>query len=422
MSFDPRDLVLPPFVECPYCRQETFGVIGVYGDHYRQRCRSCLKPGRGLPAVRVDLPPIRKKVLYLDQFALTYAMYQLDPTLDPDRTQRSSRWSKVADLIANLVSAQLLVCPSSSFHIDEALPFARGAELRKLWAGLSASSSFEDPGRIETLQLRRALIEVLEGRQPTWMNAIVDPVIDPDPHQWSERLQLFIGLDFYAILQDEIRRFRDRRAESLRAVFLRWAAERPTFEQVYREEIASVGPMHLRMAAAYEDNVRAFFAGIGELPVENTSVHRTRELIRLCADRGFEQQAALRAVVDFLTTESSVEASPKMRVRAGLYAALARKAASGMSVSRLNDGMTPDFEMIATVAPYCDAILVDSFCAGLLNEQPLREWMSEFGVAVLSANDPDGVEQWLEQLRQTASDKHLGLVKQVYNVDFGRAS
>lgn len=417
VRIDPRDFILPPFVKCPFCGDDAFGVTGVYGNHYNRRCRSCLQPVGGHPSARENLPATRKKILYLDQFALTYAMYQLDTSLDPARTERTRQWARVTQLIDTLVQAQLLVCPSSSFHVDETLPYDRSDELRRLWAGWSTGCAFKEPTKIETLQLGRLLLDRLDGRSPTWQSAIDDPVIDPDPHRWSERLNIFVGLDLYSILKDEIARLRAARAKGLREVFERWTVDRPTFGSVYAEEVASLGSAHLRMTADFEDAVREFLDHGGEPPRESVAAERVGKLIGLGRARGLEQSEALSQVVEFLSTPGAYGPAPKVRLRAGLYAALARKAASGMSIDNVNDGMVPDVEMIATVAPYCDAILVDRFCAGLLREEPLRSWMLEYGTDVLTAGDLPGVEEWLAHLAREASVEHLELAKHVYDVD-----
>src|SRR5690348_16734239 len=59
--FDPRVFILPPFRDCPSCgREGTYGVLMISGVRYTRRCRECWH------ADHYPLPPLEKKVIYLD--------------------------------------------------------------------------------------------------------------------------------------------------------------------------------------------------------------------------------------------------------------------------------------------------------------------------------------------------------------------
>ena len=48
--------------DCPGCKaQNSFGNVDIYGDYVSKGCKRCRYKER------VNLPPLRKKVLYLDQ-------------------------------------------------------------------------------------------------------------------------------------------------------------------------------------------------------------------------------------------------------------------------------------------------------------------------------------------------------------------
>ena len=78
-KFDPRDLISPPFIICPKCNQELFGVISIRNNSYSRRCKNCLYPVGTNRTADYYLPNLNKKVIYLDQFAISEMMKVLNP-------------------------------------------------------------------------------------------------------------------------------------------------------------------------------------------------------------------------------------------------------------------------------------------------------------------------------------------------------
>src|SRR3954464_2383075 len=70
---DPRDWISPPFIACPFCGAEEFGVLMITRSSYVRRCRACMKDEQ------FGLPALAKKILYLDQFAISKLMKVLHP-------------------------------------------------------------------------------------------------------------------------------------------------------------------------------------------------------------------------------------------------------------------------------------------------------------------------------------------------------
>ena len=61
-----------PFKTCPQCGAQEFGVYGVHGCMYRRRCRACWH-GAEFP-----LWPLSRKIIYIDQFAISDMMKTLN--------------------------------------------------------------------------------------------------------------------------------------------------------------------------------------------------------------------------------------------------------------------------------------------------------------------------------------------------------
>jgi len=63
--YDPTVLIQPPFIVCPHCGADVFGVAFIQGHYFFRRCRECWH------SQQYRLPPIQKKIVYLDQFAIS---------------------------------------------------------------------------------------------------------------------------------------------------------------------------------------------------------------------------------------------------------------------------------------------------------------------------------------------------------------
>src|ERR1700704_113806 len=58
-------LELPPFRKCPKCKKESFGTLSVDGTVATKRCKDCRYSHGEV------LPDVDKRVVYLDQFAVS---------------------------------------------------------------------------------------------------------------------------------------------------------------------------------------------------------------------------------------------------------------------------------------------------------------------------------------------------------------
>ena len=73
MRIDPRDFIMTPYLKCPKCGAQEFGVLSVRDTRCERRCRACLNLGTQ------RLPAIAKKIVYIDQFAFSNIMKTLCP-------------------------------------------------------------------------------------------------------------------------------------------------------------------------------------------------------------------------------------------------------------------------------------------------------------------------------------------------------
>jgi hypothetical protein len=113
---DPRDLIAGPFVRCPNCGEEQFGIHIVGGRSYQRRCRNCWH------GARFALPDLSRKVLYVDQFVISNMMKALDGTHPRHQaTAADPLWRTLFERLDRLVKLQVVICPPSDVHRSESL-------------------------------------------------------------------------------------------------------------------------------------------------------------------------------------------------------------------------------------------------------------------------------------------------------------
>ena len=131
---------------CPGCGKESFGNVDVYSTYVLRGCGACKYKEK------VQLPPIRKKIMYLDQAFLSHAFRGKD-----------ARFIGAASRIEKLAALQLLVVPYSSVHEDETHQWEECDELFKFIKATSRGHEFLPAYDVESIQLDKAFDAWLAG-------------------------------------------------------------------------------------------------------------------------------------------------------------------------------------------------------------------------------------------------------------------
>src|SRR5262249_50404659 len=88
------------------------------------------------------LPRLIKKVIYLDQFALSNIMKALNPNTDAYKKGMDSFWITLFKKLYRLVQYQMIVCPNSEVHEKESRVSSYFTALRRMNELLSGQVSF----------------------------------------------------------------------------------------------------------------------------------------------------------------------------------------------------------------------------------------------------------------------------------------
>jgi transcription elongation factor Elf1 len=411
---DPRDWIRPPFITCPFCGAEEYGVLMISGSGYVRRCRACMKDEQ------FRLPALAKKVLYLDQFAISKLM----KVLHPDHRERVARrgeeeerfWLGLFERLDRLVKLQVLVCPSSSMHWEESFPARDYEALRRIYEHLSGGVSFLDPGSIKRGQVNHAFREWLDGK-PSEPPLAVDRVTHGEINAWTDRLQIRARLDPDADFADELRALRERTHDGLKQQVERWrSGARRGFHDYFDDEISAYGPLILRGYAERMTVVGSMMLGLTPFDPE-VALNTTEAQILVTAlkgrleERGESIDDALSAVRAFLCSEKLRDV-PFLRISCGMFAAMAVEASIGQA-PRPDQGMISDINVISTLLPYCDAMFIDNRARRYL-EIAREQVPLDYATLGFSEASRDELLRWLDELEGSVPQAHRELIEEVY--------
>src|SRR5271163_861838 len=100
-QFDPRAMISPPWRKCPSCGNDKYGVHIISGSRLLRRCRDCWYKQE------YQLPELRKKIIYLDQFVISNLMKLKNPTTKGHASVAAdSFWTELHDLLLQLRQLQ----------------------------------------------------------------------------------------------------------------------------------------------------------------------------------------------------------------------------------------------------------------------------------------------------------------------------
>lgn len=332
---------------CPGCGYERYGNVMVMGSFVLRGC------GRCKYSVRVPLPPIHKKILYLDQPFFSGAFRGGD-----------QRFVDLADKIERLSSLQLLTSPRSFAHDAEAVQWDRGPQLIEFIKRTSRGHKFDEGYNVEQAQIMKGFKAWLDDGPVEYVREPGD-ALPRDLHKWNG----YMFIDIRRPLGDpaEMREKKEKSAQMLVGFFDEWRQSRSTFEQDVASELAAV-------AKIYRDSYTDYFVRVGsgdvmamfDAPIFSMVFDRMRHY--LPKEMDITQQ--LPKCAEFFRSEHFA-ALPYQYIRSRSGAMLKQKVKQGAYVNRDKalaavGGFFYDIDHIGHYAPYCDAIAMDQPMAELM--------------------------------------------------------
>lgn len=416
-KIDPRMFITHPYITCPKCkREDSFGVLMITGSHYTRRCRECWFDET------YKLPEIQKKIIYLDQFAISELMKVADKSIGKQE-KLDPFWRILYDKLDSLVRMQLIICPNSNFQQEESLLYTYYQALKKMYEHFSYNTSFLDSSTIKRFQLVDIFQEINGIERNEGLSA--KHVLDSRVFDWQDRFIISVNFDYPQKEIELAKEQRNKIFDGLAVVFQRWQGEKDKkFDDWYREEALSWGKAKITKYVERILRQRDYLQSGSEMTNDEMIASAFSEessiisSLMVYAGNGLSTEEKIKKVLTFLLSEQATQA-PFNKIGSLLWACLAHQAAHGGRKEPPNIGMGNDIEMISTLLPYCDAMLVDGEMYNLLNQGMVKKQLEMYKTNIYSIGKSyrDSFIGYLDDIYRNASKEHIDKLTEVYGKD-----
>lgn len=408
----------PPYIKCPFCGDISFGINNIGDLYYTRRCCRCWRPSGSESSSKYPLPPPKKQVIYLDQFAISNMAKAL--LHDPAKSQNFRHmkfWVSLFDKINILCNGQLIVCPYSGSHMDESLLCEGHNELKIMYEALAHGIRFKPLHLIERMQLCNHATSWINGLTEIDLRFDRQSVIFGKIDAWQADYYFTFQRQWLIDSKEVKRKSKERISGKLGNIFARWQTEKnKSFWDWFDQESMGYGKAIFEESLGYIKTRRDISAA-GRLPASDELTKPLvfdffDDVLQIFMSSGLRDAALYEKIKDYFLS-SELKNLPHNRISALLWAAIARKAASGQK-RPMSKGMRADVQFISDLLPYCTAMFIDKECHGLLTEEPLAKEISRFGTRLFSLNNKEEFIEYLEGILANATPEHLAALEEVY--------
>ncbi|MCX6170143.1 MAG: hypothetical protein NTX65_12430 [Ignavibacteriales bacterium] len=376
-------------------------------------------PSRDEPEQLYFLPPLNKKVIYLDQFAISEMMKLLNPNTDAYQENKIDPfWKLLFEKIERLCKLQLIVCPDSYYHEDESLVTPFYKELKRIYELFSHGITFSDSMDIKIAQFLNHAEKWIKGDDFNKIDLDASDVVSDDINSWQSRLIITLETDYKVDWIENIKRARESTHEIMKNLFDEWTLiENFSFQSFYEKESKSYGG---KIFHDFLDNIKLYAQNDSSLIPKIINNPFTSILFRgfenIFKNNNVSEKDLLPRIIEYLNSDI-FDSIPYVKIYCLLITALARKAKSGQKKPP-NRGTVNDISIVSYILPYCDAIFIDNGCEALLYENPIPSMISEYNTQIFSQNKKDKFLEYLDEIEKSMSVTHYNYVKSVYGEEF----
>lgn len=427
-----RDFISGPYKNCPNpeCLAEnSFGVFMPISES-RSYSRECIKCWH---KEHFDLPKIKKKIVYLDQFIISNLVKLLDKSHPSHKQIKADAfWEQLFIKLEKATKLQAIVCPDSFYHRDESM--TAGIEfkfMKRLYEHFSSGKTLHPSIMIEKNQISHHFEAWLGGGKANFAFEPQDIAFERDLHSWSVGLMVSVGGNPYPGQIEGLHKTNAITREQLKEVWVRWQREKEVgFVERIKEETSGLWKGFVsaekqfterrnnamaRMAAGenYEMDLDDFLP-----PMSNDILE---ELMRLARTKGLQGSQILETIVRYFSDVDSLLEIPQIRISSVMFAGWAHRAANG---KKNPPKSTADVQFISSYLPYCDALFVDKESAALLKEfpkgTPPKFRLTEFNARVFSLGNKEQFLDYLDQLVADIPTEQMEILKDMEGEDYGK--
>jgi len=419
-----KDFIHGPYIKCPKCGKNSFSVSIICDHHYFRRCTECFypDPSKGEKGVKYPLPKLNKKVIYIDQFAISNMMKFLNPSVKShEKVKADIFWGKLFEQLNTLCKLQLIICPDSDMHETESLLAPYYKSLKRMYELLSNGISFQSHETIKLFQIIGQFNIWIGDTKEYDLN--VQDIVSKNINAWQDRLNISINRDNPQSLIEESRINRDKVDDYVKDIFIKWQKEKnKDFDYWYKVERKSIAEELIKSYQKNLDRLKKMSYGLipfkpgAFLPGFANKVLYV--IIKRLKRKGISEEKDInKKLNEFLCSETFEDVS-YIKISSMLYAAMARRANKGKKEPP-GRGFLNDVEVISTLLPYCDAMFIDKECRSLLLEKPLCDNIT-YDTKIFSPKNKGEFLAYLDRIRQSTSEAHLKVVEEVYGSNWAK--
>lgn len=418
IKIDPKMFISPPFRQCPKCGQpDSFGTLTVNDDSFSRRCFNCRYTDS------IPLPELNKKIIYIDQFAISNMMKALNKKTEANKKGRVDIfWHTLFEKLDRLCKLQLINCPDSHIHTDESLMTGYFKELERMYELLSHGVSFERSETIQEHQICEHAFNWISGHPEKPISLDVHKVIHGKINAWQDRLIISMDRNITESWIEDIRKSRNIVCAEMAELFKTWQSEKgKSFKDFFDSECRG---FINELISSYMDRLKRLqniSQGKAHMTINDVFPNSSYRMIKAVFDTfeiaGIPKEKVLDRTIEYLNSDY-IKDIPFLKISAMFYAAIARKATAGQKKPP-GQGMSNDISIISVILPYCDAVFIDKECHSYIREKPLCDEIN-YGTRIFSLSNKNEFLEYLDSIEKSASEDHIFWVRQAYGDDWGK--
>lgn len=378
---------------CPKCSTPgAFGNVMVRPDHVLRGCMRCDY------SERLRLPPLSKKIIYLDQFFFSAAF-----------RERDARFLEAAELIKRATAKQVLLAPFSSIHEDETHQW-RGFDgrnkddLMQFIKATSRGHEFEPNYRVEHDQILNAFESFLENR-PSDFPIDRRLALRSDVDHWEDYFRIDVGG-----YRGNIELIRDLKNQSIDGlindVFPAWRNSTSTFNEHVQKERRDAAKFYLQFYFDYLKRIAAGdYTAMFDSPIASMIVQDMLHVL----PKEMEFTEKLRRINEFFASDHFANA-PNEWISPRIFAVLREQVRNGAyqnpeDARKRLFGFLNDVKHISVYSPFVDAMVVDQPMAAILADGRVNI-ANRYGTRIYSLNNWPDLLAWLQSLIDAITPEH----------------
>ena len=239
-EISPEMFITKPYSLCSNCGTNNLWVLVMGRSRWycEQRCRKCFhKTG-------FDLPEIKKKIIYLDQFAISKMMKAINENHPSNSKDELIIWREIFNKIDTLLHFQLIICPYSALHEDESILANKNythdyQSLKSMYKHLAQWKHFPHTEEIERVQYFNGFKKYLWDKidLPDWEATNWD-----DFHEWSDNVYISVESWYLERIMDDIHTDKNNMHEAIIGVYdNEWSKVQKSYQELYNLEMRANG-------------------------------------------------------------------------------------------------------------------------------------------------------------------------------------